>query len=68
MFLNALPSYIRSSDATVNMGICDLLWPSGVPTKERNRWDVHAVAPSLFNLPSSYYRQTAPVKDRDTGR
>ena len=66
-WLNALPSYINPSDVTVNMGICDLHWPSGVPTKKRNRWDVPAVPPSLFNLPSSYCRQTAPVENRDIG-
>ena len=65
-WLKALPNYIDPSTVTVNMGVCELHWPSGVSMRKRHRWLVPAVPPSVFSLPSTYCRPTIS-HSRDVG-
>ena len=62
--LDNVPNYLNPATVTVNMGVCDLHWPSEIPTVKSNRWNVPAVLPSLFSFPSSFCRQIVSKGER----
>ena len=57
LWISALPNKVSTSN---NVRICRLHWPSGdIPMVKKRRFSRPRDPPSVFNVPKSYFRQTA---------
>ena len=66
LWIASLPNFGLSGDnISKNMGVCELHWPKNYSTKKSRRWKVPTNPPSVFDVPASCSRQTAPTKLRE---